>query len=131
MKLTQILNEIEKGVATVTLDRPDKMNAFTPTMRKELIEVFGAADLDDSVRVVVVTGAGKAFCAGADLSSGTAAFDRGVQDGHKVRIAEHGDGGGRVSLAGGINGTFFIYLYSTADFEKILSYPANHEEKIT
>ena len=99
MKLTQILYEIEKGVATVTLDRPVKMNAFTPTMRNELIEVFRAADLDDSVRVVVVTGAGKAFCAGADLSSGPSAFDRSLQDGHGVRIAEHRDGGGRVSLA--------------------------------
>ncbi len=49
----------QKGVATVTLDRPDRMNALTQTMRKELIEIFGAADQDDSVRVVVVTGAGR------------------------------------------------------------------------
>ncbi|MEW6665060.1 MAG: crotonase/enoyl-CoA hydratase family protein [Thermodesulfobacteriota bacterium] len=99
MELTQTRYEIEKGIATVTLDRPDKMNALTQTMRKELIEIFGAADQDDSVRVVVVTGAGKAFCAGADLSSGGSAFDRTVQEGRKVSISEHRDGGGQISLA--------------------------------
>jgi enoyl-CoA hydratase/carnithine racemase len=99
MELTQTRYEIEKGVATVTLDRPDKMNALTMTMRKELIQIFGAADQDDSVRVVVVTGAGKAFCAGADLSGGGATFDRNAQEGRKVSIAEHRDGGGQISLA--------------------------------
>jgi enoyl-CoA hydratase/carnithine racemase len=99
MKLTQTRYEIERGVATVILHRPDKMNALTSTMRKELIEIFGAADRDDSVRVVVVTGAGKVFCAGADLSSGGSAFDRSVQEGRKVSIAEHRDGGGQISLA--------------------------------
>jgi enoyl-CoA hydratase/carnithine racemase len=99
MKLTQTRYEIAKGVATVTLDRPDKMNALTQNMRKELVGIFGAADQDDSVRVVVVTGAGRAFCAGADLSSGGSAFDRTVQDGRKVSIAEHRDGGGQIALA--------------------------------
>lgn len=99
MELTQTRYAIANGVATVTLDRPDKMNAFTPVMRNELIEIFQAADQDDAVRVVVVTGAGKAFCAGADLSSGPSAFDREAREGQKVRIADHRDGGGRVSLA--------------------------------
>jgi enoyl-CoA hydratase/carnithine racemase len=99
MELTQTRYEIENGIATVTLYRPDKMNALTQTMRKELIGIFAAADRDDSVRVVVVTGAGKAFCAGADLSSGGSAFDRTVQEGHKVPISEHRDGGGQISLA--------------------------------
>lgn len=99
MELTQTRYEIEKGVATVTLYRPDKMNALTQTMRKELIEIFMAADQDDSVRVVVVKGAGKAFCAGADLSSGGSAFDRTIQEGRKVSIGEHRDGGGQISLA--------------------------------
>ena len=99
MKLTQTRYEIEKGVATVTLDRPDKMNALTHTMRRELVEIFAAADQDDSVRAVVATGAGKAFCAGADLSSGGFAFDRSVQEGRKVPIGEHRDGGGQISLA--------------------------------
>jgi len=99
MNLTQTKYEIEKGVATVTLHRPEQMNALTQTMRKELVEIFAAADQDDSVRVVVVKGAGKAFCAGADLSSGGSAFDRAVQEGRKVGIAEHRDGGGQISLA--------------------------------
>ncbi|MBN1103367.1 MAG: crotonase/enoyl-CoA hydratase family protein [Deltaproteobacteria bacterium] len=99
MELTQTRYEVEKGIAIVTLDRPDQMNAFTATMRKELIEIFTIADQDDAVRVVVVTGAGRAFCAGADLSSGRFAFDRVRQDGEEVGIAEHRDGGGQVSLA--------------------------------
>jgi len=99
MKLTETRYEIGKGVATVTLHRPEQMNAFTKTMRKELVEIFGAADQDDSVRAVVVKGAGKAFCAGADLSAGGSAFDRTLQEGRKVAISEHRDGGGQVSLA--------------------------------
>jgi enoyl-CoA hydratase/carnithine racemase len=99
MELTQTQYEVEKGVATVTLYRPDQMNALTHTMRKELVEIFRLADQDDSVRVVVVKGAGKAFCAGADLSSGGSAFDRSVQEGRKVPISEHRDGGGQIALA--------------------------------
>lgn len=99
MNLTQTRYEIQNGIATVTLNRPDRMNAFTPTMRNELIDIFQAADRDNDVRVVVVTGAGKAFCAGADLSSGPATFDRNARDGKEVRIGEHRDGGGQVSLA--------------------------------
>jgi enoyl-CoA hydratase/carnithine racemase len=99
MELTQTRYEIERGVATVTLYRPEQMNAFTKTMRKELVEIFAAADQDDSVRVVVVTGAGKAFCAGADLSAGGSAFNRTVQEGREVAISEHRDGGGQVALA--------------------------------
>ena len=99
MELTETRYEVEKGVATVTLHRPEQMNAFTKTMRKELVEIFAAADQDDSVRAVVVKGAGKAFCAGADLSAGGSAFDRAVQEGRKVAISEHRDGGGQVALA--------------------------------
>jgi enoyl-CoA hydratase/carnithine racemase len=99
MELTQTRYEVEKGVATVTLNRPDQMNAFTRTMRKELVEILAAADQDDSVRVIVVKGAGKAFCAGADLSAGGSAFNRTVQEGRDVAIREHRDGGGQVALA--------------------------------
>jgi enoyl-CoA hydratase/carnithine racemase len=60
---------------------------------------LAAADQDDSVRVVVVKGAGKAFCAGADLSAGGSAFNRTVQEGREVAIREHRDGGGQVALA--------------------------------
>jgi enoyl-CoA hydratase/carnithine racemase len=99
MELTQTRYEVENGIATVTLNRPDQLNAFTKIMRKELVEIFNAADQDDSVRVVVVKGAGRAFCAGADLSSGASAFERAMQEGRNVSLAEHRDGGGQVSLA--------------------------------
>ncbi len=95
MNLNQTRYEIDQGIATVTLHRPDRMNAFTPVMRKELITIFSEADMDDTVRAVVVTGAGHVFCAGADLSSGSAAFDKSS----KTRIDDHRDGGGQVALA--------------------------------
>jgi enoyl-CoA hydratase/carnithine racemase len=67
--------EVNDGVATVTLDRPDRLNAFTAEMGAELLEVFDATDADDTVRAVVVTGAGRAFCAGADLGAGARTFE--------------------------------------------------------
>lgn len=70
MHYEQILYENKNRVALITLNRPDKMNAWTVTMMGELIDALGRAEADDDVRVIVVTGAGKAFCAGADLSSG-------------------------------------------------------------
>jgi enoyl-CoA hydratase/carnithine racemase len=90
---------IEKAdrLLTITLHRPDKLNAFTTRMRDELIAAFAQADDDDEVRAVIVTGAGRAFCAGADLSAGRQTFDfakRGNADAEGGR-----DGGGRVSLA--------------------------------
>lgn len=99
MDFTQTRYEIDRRIARVTLYRPDKLNAFTPTMRKELVEIFSRIDQDDSVRVVVVTGAGNAFCVGADLSSGGSAFDRTLQEGQRVQMRDHRDGGGQVSLA--------------------------------
>jgi enoyl-CoA hydratase/carnithine racemase len=99
MNLNQTRYEQDNGVAVVTLFRPDKMNAVTPIMRKELIALFKKADRDDSVRVVLVTGAGKAFCAGADLSSGGSAFDATIQDGQEVNINDHRDGAGQIALA--------------------------------
>src|SRR3954449_1576370 len=62
--------DLADGVLTITLHRPERLNAFTATMARELVDAFDAADADDDVRAVIVTGAGKAFCAGADLSSG-------------------------------------------------------------
>ncbi|MBK8544388.1 MAG: enoyl-CoA hydratase/isomerase family protein [Caulobacteraceae bacterium] len=61
--------EIANGVATLTLSRPDRMNAFNETMMREMIAAFDVTDADDSVRAVIVTGDGRAFCAGADLAS--------------------------------------------------------------
>lgn len=99
MDLNYTRYEVDSGVATVTLHRPNKMNALTGAMREELIRIFAEADRDDTVRVVVVTGAGKAFCAGADLSSGGSTFDQSKKNGRKVTIIEHRDGGGQISLA--------------------------------
>jgi len=93
----QILYVVEDGVATITLIRPEKLNAFTNTMRLELIAAFDAVDADDDVRAVIVTGAGRAFCAGADLSAGGKTFDyaaRGVIAPEERRR----DGGGTVTL---------------------------------
>ena len=66
---------IDGGIATITLDRPERMNAFTGQMMADLIAAFDATDADDAVRAVIVTGAGKAFCAGADLGEGAATFN--------------------------------------------------------
>lgn len=99
MNLTETLLEITDGIATVTLNRPDHMNAFTPTMGKELEMIFQEADKDDSIRVIVVTGAGKAFCAGADLSYGALTFDVSKREGRDIAINEHRDEGGKVAMA--------------------------------
>jgi enoyl-CoA hydratase/carnithine racemase len=75
MGYEQIAYEVEEGLLTITLDRPDHLNAFTETMLRELLDAFDRADADDAVRVVIVTGRGRAFCAGADLSGGATTFD--------------------------------------------------------
>jgi enoyl-CoA hydratase/carnithine racemase len=95
MDFTDIRYELADHVLTITLNRPDRLNAFTPTMARELIEAFDRADADDDVRAIVVTGAGRGFCAGADLSGGGGTFDwRERQDGDAVPR----DGGGQVTL---------------------------------
>jgi enoyl-CoA hydratase/carnithine racemase len=75
MDFEQISTAVDDGILTITLHRPDRLNAWTATMGRELIEAFDRADADDDVRVVVVTGAGRAFCAGADLAGGGETFD--------------------------------------------------------
>ena len=102
MATSDISTQVDEGILTITLDRPDKLNAFTGRMMFELIDAFDRADADDDVRVVVVTGAGRGFCAGADLSAGGSTFDVGAR-GADVGVGadEDGverDGGGRVSL---------------------------------
>lgn len=91
-----VRTDLTGGVMTLTLDPPEKLNAFTIEMMQELIDAFDVADADDAVRAVVVTGAGRAFCAGADISGGTKGFvdveKRKVGDG-TVR-----DGGGLLTL---------------------------------
>ncbi len=75
MAYEQVLYDVEDGVATLTLNQPQKLNAFTATMMTETIDVLDRVNRDDAVRVVIVTGAGRAFCAGADLSAGARTFD--------------------------------------------------------
>src|SRR5690242_3208200 len=76
MAYEQILVDLKDGVATITLNRPERLNAYTATMGAELHRAFAELDQNDDARVIVVTGAGRAFCAGADLSSGGGTFDR-------------------------------------------------------
>src|SRR4051794_35523351 len=97
MDFEEIRYEVADHVLTITLNRPERLNAFTPTMGHELIEAFDRADAEDDVRVVIVTGEGRGFCAGADLGGGGATFDwreRDAADGWDVPR----DGGGQVSL---------------------------------
>ena len=82
---TQITYSVTDRVATLTLSRPEKLNAFTVTMMREIVAAFDLADADDDVRAVIVTGAGRAFCAGADLSSGEKTFDHGPDEGRVLR----------------------------------------------
>jgi enoyl-CoA hydratase/carnithine racemase len=100
--LDTLLYRVDDGIATVTLNRPDKLNAFTARMRDELIAVFDETDADDAVRAVIVTGAGRAFCAGADLSSGGQTFDYAArQDAARDENRVNGvyrDGGGMTTL---------------------------------
>jgi enoyl-CoA hydratase/carnithine racemase len=86
--------EVADHALTITLDRPERLNAFTETMGAELIEAFDRADRDDEVRAVIVTGAGRGFCAGMDLQAGGSTFDYGERPEGEVPR----DGGGRVVL---------------------------------
>ncbi|TDD13044.1 enoyl-CoA hydratase-related protein [Nonomuraea diastatica] len=100
MAFTEIGYQVADRVATVTLRRPERLNAFTLTMRAELIEAFDLADADDDVRAVVVTGAGRAFCAGADLSGGGDTFGHHGEPGERPELVNGAprDGGGTVAL---------------------------------
>ncbi len=97
MNFNEIQLSVDGPVATITLHRPDKMNAFTNTMLKEIIAAFDRTDADDSIRAVIVTGSGKAFCAGADLSGGGETFAKGGSD-VAARSGVIRDGGGLVTL---------------------------------
>ena len=94
MAYETLLTDLEAGILTITLNRPDRLNAFTATMLTELLDVLDEVDRNDEIRVAIVTGAGRGFCAGADLGGGSGTFDRSGQE----DPGEHRDGGGLVSL---------------------------------
>jgi len=98
MPYTDILYEVDGPILTVTLNRPDKLNAYTAVMGRELEDAFRRADADESVRVVIVTGQGRGFCAGADISAGANSFD--AAGGNSVAFGQPGSvrrrGGGFV-----------------------------------
>ena len=107
MSYETIKYEVEEQILTITLNRPDKLNAFNGAMQNEMIAAFDAADKDDNIRAIIVTGAGRGFCAGADLSSGADTFDRDARRGPVKRHADGKvdysdpqvrDGGGQVTL---------------------------------
>ena len=112
MAYTTIKYEVSENILTLTLNRPDKLNAFTGEMMMEMIDAFDRADADDEVRAIIVTGEGRAFCAGADLSAGAKTFDYEARtdrpDKQGNTVQEDGsidwsheavrDGGGRLTL---------------------------------
>ncbi|MCQ4121607.1 crotonase/enoyl-CoA hydratase family protein [Rhodococcus tibetensis] len=87
---------VADGIATITLNRPAQLNAFTTIMENELIAAYDQLDADDSVRAIVLTGAGRAFCAGADLSAGAETFGEWQEEDADPEVRR--DGGGRVVL---------------------------------
>jgi len=97
-----LIFDVEGGIATITLNRPDRLNAFTSRMMADLIAAFDETDADDAVKAVIVTGAGRAFCAGADLAAGGSTFDFAASEDPLRLEARIGgvqrDGGGRVTL---------------------------------
>ena len=97
MDFDEILYDVTDRIATITLNRPDKMNAFTNRMLKEIIAAMDLADVDDEVRAIIFTGAGRAYCAGADLSGGGDTFAKGGSD-VAARTGVVRDGGGLVAL---------------------------------
>ncbi len=98
MAYTQITFETSERILTLTLNRPERLNAFTPVMRGELLDALDRADADDSVRVVILTGAGRAFCAGTDFQAeGEDTFNYSKRE-ERNTLETHRDGGGLVAL---------------------------------
>ena len=96
MSYSTILYEIEDNILTITLNRPEALNAFNTPMLEELLDACYRADADDNVKAIIVTGAGRAFCAGADLSSGGKTFNSDARGDRNSGI--NPDGGGRLTL---------------------------------
>lgn len=98
VEFTEILYDVDDRIATITLNRPDRLNAFTITMQREMNAAFDLADADDDVRAVIVTGAGRGFCAGADLGVGGETFDADATGGKGSKHAYPRDFGGLLTL---------------------------------
>ena len=96
MSYSTILYEVEDSILTITLNRPEALNAFNNEMLFELIDACDKADADDDVKAIIVTGAGRGFCAGADLSGGGDAFDYDSRADKESGLSR--DGGGRLTL---------------------------------
>ena len=93
MEYEAINYEVEDNILTITLNRPEKLNALNGTMSSEILNALDRADSDDNVKAIIFTGKGRAFCAGADLSGGNTTFDYD-SDGRGI----HPDGGGVLTL---------------------------------
>lgn len=107
MAYETIKYDAAEQILTITLNRPEKLNACTAAMEREMIDAFDRADKDNDVRAIIVTGEGRAFCAGADLSSGADTFDRDARRGPAKRLPNGtvdysdpkiSDGGGKITL---------------------------------
>ena len=96
MSYETITTEVTDGILTLTLNRPEMLNAFNQTMLAEMVAAFDEADADDNVRAIIVTGAGRGFCAGADLSSGGNTFDADAREDRAGGLQP--DGGGILTL---------------------------------
>ena len=96
MAYSTLLYDLKDGVLTLTLHRPEALNAFTRDMMTEMIDALDRADADDNVRAIIVTGSGRAFCAGADLSSGGSTFNADARPDRPVGLQR--DGGGILTL---------------------------------
>ena len=96
MEYSTILYNLEEAILTITLNRPESLNAFNRTMMSEIIDALDRADADDRVRAVIFTGAGRGFCAGADLSAGGKTFNAEARDDRESGVQR--DGGGRLTL---------------------------------
>ncbi|HEY4948721.1 MAG TPA: enoyl-CoA hydratase [Candidatus Acidoferrales bacterium] len=105
----ETLYEVAKRVATITLNRPDKLNAWTAVMEQEVRAAMAEAERDENVRVIVLTGAGRGFCAGADMSLLTTVATKGLDAAQRAQAVQSGVGSGE---GGG----------ARADFQKKYSY---------
>jgi enoyl-CoA hydratase/carnithine racemase len=98
MSYKTLLTDLRDGIFTITLNRPERLNAFTNQMMHDWLEVLDEVDANDAIRAVIVTGAGRGFCAGADLSGGADTFDAGDSTGSDSEKGVPRDSGGRVTL---------------------------------